>query len=173
MNYDAQTGVKAFQLFHNYSTKYPNYGLTWSDFQRAYGSNFEIYAEGVGMVINLNGLSDSQVDSAMEALANTSQGRLPKDHQGYANALQGQASQVSYLDLAWNVTKDVATGVGDGVVAFGESVTTTLSVLNKMLPFIVIGGVLFYVFNISKGGSKVDLGGVAGKLKTKLKKVLE
>lgn len=149
LNADTQTGLAALQVFHNTSLQFAAYTpKTFDEFLALYGKKGLIYAEGLGLAINQNKISPSKVNSAMSSLAKTAQGRVPKDHNAYFGALNG-ATNISYLDLTKTVLSDVVASVSTGAQSLGNSVITSASWLTKLLPAIVIGGVLLIVLNYS------------------------
>ncbi|MBX2986488.1 MAG: hypothetical protein KF802_01195 [Bdellovibrionaceae bacterium] len=153
LNSDTQAGLQALLFFHNASLQYPDYKPKSTDeLLAAYGSKGLIYAEGLGLAINSSKLSSQQVQTGMEGLAKTAQGRLPRDHNDFFNALRG-ATSISYLDLTKTVLGDVISATASGAQTLGNSILTSLSWLTSLLPFIVIGGALLYAINAS-GGTK-------------------
>lgn len=153
---DTQTGINALRIFHNASLQFPSYQTrNWEDFFGTYGNKGHIYAEGVGLMIRANNMSPESVKLAMETLAKTAQGRIPVDHHSYIHALSGQASKVSYLNLAKNVVTDVGSAVATGAQTLGSSITTSLSWLTTLLPFLAVGGALLFILNYSGAGSAI------------------
>lgn len=149
---DIELGKAALSHFHTASTKYSAYQFkSVSELIAAYGKNADLYLDGVGMVISLNNLSDRQVQSAMMNLAIKSQGKVPKDHQGYNNALGNKAGEISYLDLTKTVVKDVVTESVDGLAKLGDSLQVILKVVTVALPF--VAGYIAYKYVIAKGKS--------------------
>lgn len=149
LNNDTQTGLAALQTFHNSSLKYPAYTpRSFDEFLSLYGKKGLVYAEGLGLAINQVGLEPPKVNAAMNSLADQAQGRIPKDHNAYFGALKG-VSNISYLDLTKTVLADVVTSVSTGAQAVGNSVMTSATWLTKLLPVILIGGVLLVVLNYS------------------------
>lgn len=161
MDLDTQTGIDAIKIFHNSSVRFSAYGKSWDDLKSIYGNKFEIYAEGVGLAINSTGASRDQVEEAMIDLASAAKGRIPKDHQEYIKAIAGQVSQISYIDLSKTVAKETIVAVGDGLVKVGESVKTTLSWVLTLLPYLVIGGIVFYIYSFGKNNSTISAGAMA------------
>ncbi|KYG65266.1 hypothetical protein AZI87_11975 [Bdellovibrio bacteriovorus] len=154
---DLELGKQALKYFHNRSTRYSAYGnRTYEELYAVYGKKADIYADGIGLAISANNMSQGDVIKAMEGLADVAQGRIPKDHQEYIKALGNKASQINYLDLTTTVAKDVGTTVLDGTVTFGNSVITSMSWLTSLLPFLLIGGVIFYIYSFGKNNSTVS-----------------
>lgn len=136
---DIERGRQAVTYFHNASLGFSEYGgRSLSDLLALYGKKADIYLEGIGLAIHVNGLSDSKVKTAMIALANNSRGRIPKDHQAFIAALGNEAAKVSYLDLSATVAKDVVVSVAEGAQAVGDNVIGTLKILNFVWPFALL-----------------------------------
>lgn len=154
---DVELGRQALIYFHNASLKYSEYGSkSIEDFIGLYGAKAQIYMDGIGGLIRELKLSDGQVQSVMKTLAEKTKGKIPKDHQAYMNALGNKAGEISYLDLSKTVITEVASKVTEGAVALGDSVMTSMSWLTKLLPFLLIGGVVFYIYSFSKNNSTVS-----------------
>lgn len=150
-----QKGREAMVYFHNDSVVYPNYNLTLDALihQVSKGKD-SIFLEGFGFAIeqlNTDGFfSGNVVKNAMEKFARRAQGRVPDNMSAFFNALSNEATQVNWVDATGYVAKDVAVQVGDGLVQVGETVTTTLKGLGMVLPFLVVGALIFIVAEKSK-----------------------
>jgi hypothetical protein len=146
MDLDTQTGMDALLIFHNQSARYPAYqGRSFEDLLGVYGKKAEIYAEGIGLAIRVNNMSWGSVRMAMEGLANKAQGRIPKDHQEFIKYLGNQAAEINWIDLTKTVVTEVSAQVVAGAQNVGNSVLTSFSWVLKILPFLVVGGVIYYV----------------------------
>lgn len=166
LNADHNAGLSALLFFHNASLKYPSYDRkTTDELLAAWGGRGMIYAEGIGLAINSTGMSTQQVQAAMESLAKTAQGRIPKDQNDFFNALNGQLSNISYVDLIKTVASETASQIATGAQAVGDSVITSFSWLTKILPFLAVGGALLFVLNYT-GGAKT----IAAAAKSAVKK---
>jgi hypothetical protein len=167
---DIEQGREALRFFHNASVGYAAYSPTSLDeLAELYGKKRDIYLDGIGMVIRETGLSTYKVQDAMIALAKRSQGKIPRDHQGYINALGNKASEVSYLDLSKTVAANVAAQVVDGTVSVGNSVIKTGTWFFNLLPILFIGGVVFYIFSFGKNNSTISTEAIK-RAKDKVKK---
>lgn len=132
---DLELGREALKYFHNASLGFPAYGgRSFNDLLSLYGKKTEIYLDGIGLAIRANSMATSSVQFAMANLARQSQGKVPKDHQGYIAALGGEASKINYFDLTATVAKDVAVKVAEGAQAVGDNVIGTLKILNYVWP---------------------------------------
>lgn len=148
LDLDTQTGLKALLYFHNASLKYSDYPAKNTDeLLAAYGNKGLIYAEGIGLAINSNRMSTEQVKTAMETLAASAKGRLPKDHNAFMHALQGEAGKVDYLDLTATVAMGTGEVLAGGAQVLGSSLITSLSWLTTLLPFLAIGGAILFVLS--------------------------
>lgn len=148
-------GREAIMYFHNASLTYSNYNLTLDALiDQVSKGKPSIFLEGFGFAIeqlNTDGFfSGNLVRNSMEKFAARAQGRVPDNMSAFFNALSNEATQVNWVDATGYVAKDVAVQVGDGLVQVGETVTTTLQGLGLVLPFLVIGAVVFIVVNKSK-----------------------
>lgn len=144
-------GRQAMIYFHNRASKYDSYELTLDQLIATLGTTKQvpIYLAGFGDYIIENELSDSDVRSAMEKLADAGQGKVP--HQtSIFNALGGKAAAISWIDLTKTVAVETAKQVAQGAQAVGETVITTATSLNAILPILVVGAVIFVVVMRSK-----------------------
>lgn len=135
---DFEQGKKALEMFYNYSKDYPNFPASFSDFAALYGKKFEIYCDGLGLAINTNNLSNTQVSIAMKNLSDQARGKIPKDHNSYFAAIQGQAGKISYLDLTKTVVSDVVETTLDGAQSLGNNLIGILKIANFALPFVAV-----------------------------------
>jgi hypothetical protein len=132
---DLVIGKQALQYFYDASKSYSAFNFkSFAEFYGVYGNKADIYADGIGLAIRVNDMSDSKVKSTMTSLAKQTQGRVPADHQGYVKALGNTASQINYLDLTATVAKEVGSRVVDGAVAVGDNVIATAKILNYVWP---------------------------------------
>lgn len=170
MDADTKSGMDALMIFHNQSARYSGYqGRSFDDLLGAYGPvKAEIYAEGIGLTIRVNNMDWGDVREAMEGLADKAQGRIPKDAQEYIRYLGNEAAQINWLSAAGTVAVDVAVATAAGAQAVGDSVLTSLSWVTKILPFLVVGAVLFYVARLV--GATSDLKNLAEKAGKRIKK---
>jgi hypothetical protein len=149
---DIAIGKQALSYFHNASLRYSAYPVkSLEGLLALYGSKADIYADGIGLAIRVNEMSDRQVSFAMENLALASQGKVPKDHQGYTNALGNVAGTISYLDLTKQVVKDVIVESAEGLANFGDGLKTIMSIGVAVMPVVAIW--LAYKYLLAKGKS--------------------
>ncbi len=143
---DIDLGRKAITYFHNYSrTMWPaTYKVSSVDALIAlYGKKGEIYLDGIGLTIRVNGQSEANISTAMLQLVNQTRGKIPADHQPYIRALGGEAGKINYLDLTASVVKETATQVIEGAQAVGDQVIASGKLITWLLPF----GILFFVWS--------------------------
>lgn len=143
MDFDLETGKTALKYFHNASTRFAGYKLTFDQLLASYGKKADIYAEGIGLTIRIQELSDSRVRTSMVKLASVAQGRIPKDHLEYNKFLSDEAAEINFLDATASVIKGTAIELTKGAGSLGDSLISGLSTLNVLLPFLMVGGVLF------------------------------
>ena len=140
---DVVIGKQALQYFFEASRSYAAFTFkSFADFYAVYGKKADIYAEGIGLAIRVNDMSDSKIKAAMYSLAKQTQGRVPADHQAYVKSLGSQAGQINYIDLTLTVAKEVGGKVVDGAVSVGDNVIATAKILNYVWP----AAVLFFLF---------------------------
>jgi len=161
-NYDDyERGRKALTYYHNaMATLYPStYKISFEELQniiaqRKGGKNF---VEGMGTGIILAEMSEGKVSDGMEELARQSKGKIPATNSVFTMALVNSSRQYSFIDMSKTVAvesaKDLLKGaehIGKSVIDAGKGVTNTLSMLQYILPIILIGGLGFYVYNRAK-----------------------
>lgn len=168
---DLEAGKTALQYFHNGSTDYEAYKLSFEELIANYGKKADIYMDGIGMTIRHLELSQSAVREAMFALADKAQGKIPKDHQDYIRFLGNRAAEINWLEFAVEVGKETASQTVHGLATFGESVKTTLSWFTTLLPYLAIGGVVFYIYSFSKGSASSSTEGLNALTKAVKEKV--
>lgn len=144
-------GSEALMYFHNQASKYDGYHLSFDELKATLGTpkQIPIYLQGFGEYIGENEMSASAVKSAMEGLADQGEGRVPSQTSIF-NALGGKVSEINWLDLSTTVAVETVKQVASGAQAVGDSVITTFSTLNTLLPIVAVGAILFIVFKRTK-----------------------
>ena len=148
---DTEKGRAVLVHFHNYNvTNFPD--VYKIDFQTLIatisakpGATF--FLEGLGLAANSNAMDDEQCEKAMIALAKQSQGRIPESWQTFFKALTDQVQDISWVDLTKNTAIGVAGDVVSGLSEVGNVAMDTFKSLGAVLPILVVGGVIFYVYN--------------------------
>ena len=163
---DVPNGTQALQYYFNYSTQYPNFPYT--DFQTMLN---DLTAQSpelistIGFTIRTADISDSQVQTAMQNVADHGQGNLPANLSVFFNALGKAASNPGFWDaipfVAAQSFSQIASGVATGLQNVGTGVLGTLSLAStaaKYLPIILIGaGGLWLYINYSAIKKRVSL----------------
>lgn len=153
---DLDRGRMAMQDYHNYATlKYPdNYTMKFQELQDLFPSNATFLMEGLGSAIANNGMSDGDVDSAMQFLADSNQG-IPvpgiDGQQAWFNALIHISTNPPLYRALAATAVSTAQDVASGAQKVGQSVIATGSVLVWALPVIVVGGLALFAWNKSGG----------------------
>jgi hypothetical protein len=144
-------GSQALSYFHNRAVQYEGYEMTFGELKRSYGSDARVaaYLDGWGSYILENGMSDRDVKSAMEALADAGEGRVPHQTSVF-NALGGKVGAINWIDLTKTVATETVKQVADGAQAVGHAVIDTAKSLNVILPMLVVGAVIFIVIQRSR-----------------------
>lgn len=149
---------EAFKFFHNQAARYPDYTLTYDELMQTLGNPKQqtVYLQGVGDLILSLELDSSQVQKAMEGLADKGQGKVPAHPTSYFSALGNKAQEFSFVDASVFVGKEVLikTGeglaqVGDTVLGVGGGILDTIKSLSVVLPIVLVGLVVFIV--VEKG----------------------
>ncbi len=144
-------GSQALTYFHNRALQYDGYDLTFGELKSSYGSDARvaIYLEEWGAYILDNGMPERDVKSAMEALANAGQGKVPHQTSVF-NALGGKVGAINWIDLTKTVAIETAKQVATGAQAIGTTVIDTAKSLNVILPILLVGAVVFIVVQRSR-----------------------
>lgn len=151
---DIEVGKEALKYFHNRSTRYSAYNLSFDGLLSTYGKKADIYAEGIGLVISSNQYSMDLIRKSMEDLADVAKGRVPKDHQEYIKYIQNRGSQINWLDLTATVAKDVAVQAAEGLQSVGDNVLSTLKILNFVWPIALLYFLWVWFGSKVKGAKK-------------------
>jgi hypothetical protein len=157
-------GREAFKYFHNQSSKYDAYNNMTQDqalnIVASYGrphvsddldaQKVSIFLDGLGTAIAMcedsGSIDSSGIQSAMEDLANKSQGQLPSPN-SFFSIIGNRASNPSFITIAEMTAPAVAQEVVQGAVAVGNSVITAGSWLTSLFPVVAVGVVLFIVYS--------------------------
>lgn len=141
-------GREALKYFHNKALGYSNYDLNFDQLIAKVGGKIPLkFLEIFGDTILNVELSTSKLKNAMESLADAGQGRLPQYQTAWFQALSNEAMNYSWVDAASFVSKETAKDIVKGAQVAGDSILTTLKGLGFVLPFIVIGGLIFFTYN--------------------------
>lgn len=136
---DLERGKAAMLIFHNASLRFSAYpAKSFAELLALYGKKADIYADGLGLAINANAMTDRQVSAAMTELAARASGKVPQDHNAYFNAIRGEAGKISYLDLSLHVAKDVAVTAVEGAQKLGDGLLFVGRIATAVLPFVAI-----------------------------------
>lgn len=146
-----EKGRDAVAYFHNQSARYATYPYTLDeaiDLIAGGPAKAQNFLEGLGLAIESvesgGFLWDSKVKTAMETLADRSQGKLPT-MQSFFSALNSSAQDISYVQLAGEVSKGVAADTVTAAVEVGKTVKATAQTLNQFLPIVVVAAALYIV----------------------------
>lgn len=147
-----ERGLGAMQQWHNYSImKYPNnYSLTFEQLQTQTGAITRFVAEGIGMTIDVNSMTDTQIQKSMQNLSDAGQGRIPAGVSDWINAMINVSANPSFLETAEGAAVQTAKDVSSGLQQVGDTVLTTASSLKVVLPILVVGAVVLIVYDKAK-----------------------
>lgn len=154
MTNDYETGREAFTYFYNKSIQYSDLKFNEMASQIA-GSekSVQYFFEGLGLAINsiqADGfLSGSAVKDTMTNLASKAHGKLPTRNSFYA-ALSGKAQDFSFVEAAPIVIKETASKVLEGAQEVGNAVLDTGKSLLTIMPLVLVGAVIFFVWSKTK-----------------------
>lgn len=130
---DTDAGTQVLQQFQNAMQNLygSSYTLSFDDLKNKYDSSL---LDGLGIVVN-SGMSLSDTNTAMKTLASVGAGAIPSSSNGFFQALQGQAANVSswsVLSQAAGATLDTVT---NGFVDVGSAITSTGGVALQTLSY--------------------------------------
>lgn len=145
-------GLAAMQMFHNYCImKYPdNYSITFDELQTKTGALTKFVAEGIGSTIDVNNMTDKQIQTSMQNLGDAGQGRIPATASDWINSMINVSANPSFLDTAEGAAVQTAKDVTSGLEQVGNTVITTASSLKVVLPILVVGAVILIVYDKAK-----------------------
>lgn len=154
---DLQTGTKALRYFWDWNKRFnPNtFIFSFDEFLNFYGNKKNIIASGIGGAIRETGFSDSQVETSMRSLANSSKGKIPSAWYDYFKAFNNEVGKVNWIDAVSFVAVESSKDLLDGAVQIGDTLITTGKILKYIGPLLIIGAIGYIVFKRSKqlGGS--------------------
>lgn len=150
-------GREALMYFHNHAMLYPqNYKLEFDELIQTLAKTDELrsaWLKNIGEAISSLSISDSEVKSAMEKMADEGQGRLPGVQTEWANALIDKSHEFSFIrktsqvgDAIVEGSKEFVTDVAD----IGGSVITSAKLLGNIAPFVLAGAVIFIILMRTK-----------------------
>lgn len=148
-------GREAIKYFHNQAVLNRDYNYNFDqvlDLIGGGGKKTSIFLDGFGFAISnvQNGYFDSSdIKKAMESLADKSDGKIP-DQNSFFNAISNSASNPSFLTAASFTAVETAKTVGNGIVEVGNVAIDTLSSLKNILPIVIVGGVIYFLWSKTK-----------------------
>lgn len=116
------------------------------------GMNQNNYLAILGYSFKIGINSDFTVlDERMDRLAKETSGGLPSS----TSIIDVMKDETSIITIISNAVSDSAVQVGSGVQTFGENSLFLLSTLNTLFPFLVIGGLAYFIF-VNRGKFKLN-----------------
>lgn len=138
--------------FHLASLGFSDYKIEFEDLIKYYGKKAPFMLEGIADSVDLIGFSDTKAKEYMKRFAKDMKGKIPENWQSYQFAFSKYASNPKWYEAIPYVTAETAKTIGSGIVTHGRQVLKTLEMYNKFLPWLLLGGVGFFIYSM---GSKV------------------
>lgn len=153
---DVDWGREAVKFFHNrMASNFSNYTISMDELIRristytAGNSQPDIFLDGLGFAISSNNMSESQVQDAMEKLADISGGNIPSNPSVFEKALTDRLQNITagdWIGAAPTIAAETAATALSGIQAVGDSVIATGKTLTAIAPFLIVGAVIFIVY---------------------------
>lgn len=175
---DHQRGRNAIIKYHNKMCElYPSYNISLDNLVKGLrerqGQKF--FLDQLGLQIINGDISEKTVTDAMNYLAVSGKGKIPATNNAFTTVLTNQVqAEVNYTDLgsfvviqtAWDIYNEsekqaaavlnfagiAADKTGNILGATADSVTSILTSAKYVIPIVVIGGALLYVYLMPKRG---------------------
>lgn len=140
------------QTWHNYTIMaYPDaYQLSFQELQTKTGALTKFVAEGIGMTIDVNQMTDDQVDTAMKNLSDKGQGRIPAGISDWINSMINVSVNPSFLETVAGAAVLTGQDIVADTKAVGDTILTTASSLKAVLPLLIVGSVVLIVYDKAK-----------------------
>lgn len=150
---DQDRGAQALTWFHNDMTSFDNYTWTYkqlvdflnTDHTTGFLDTTGAFTEGLGLAINSIGMSDSQVQDAMQKLASASNGQIPANRAVFTKALSDRMQDITagdWINALPSIAADTAADVAKGAQKVGSAVIATGSILTKIAPILITAAVV-------------------------------
>lgn len=151
---DIEKARLALSFFHNYSIQFSKYKVkTIDELSEIVGKKSPtIFLESFGFAINTIGMSVSQVEDAMESLADQSQGLVP-NQASFFTALSDRISRPTFLDYVGatpRVALDSASDVVKGAADVGNAVIDTGKSLLVIGPLLIVVAIVYIGYRRTK-----------------------
>lgn len=145
-----QSGVErgrlALKTFHNFSVTHFGASYSFSSLddlisaiKKQKGALF--IEEYIGDLANLLEMSDSDVNDAMESLAEKARGKIPANWISWGDALKGKVENYSFVDALKYTVVESSKDVAGGLAEAGDAAIFTLKVMKFLIPALIIGGI--------------------------------
>lgn len=160
---DEPNGEKALQYFYNKATSYSGNDLpAFQDFLSGLSSKSPELISTIGFTARTIGLTDSQVQTAMEQVADQGQGQVPQNFSVFFNALGQAGENPSFWSaikfVSWNTAQTLIQDAQSAGSSIQQGVMSTIS-LSKYLPWMLGIGVGLFIVTYAS-----SLGGGPGKI---------
>jgi hypothetical protein len=149
---DSDLVTEALTFFHNKMLiNYPDvYHETIDTLKKKVGgASYQSFVEGFALSINSIDLSTSQLQDAMESLADASGGGIPRQTK-FFTALKNRAQTITpgdwITDVIPSVAVDSAADIAAGAQEIGNAVIDTGKSLLVLGPIVIVGALLFIVY---------------------------
>lgn len=152
---DMDTGREAIKYFHNKMVMlYPDQYTISMDFliNKVGGAAPNDFLDALGMAIKAIEMTSSQVEDAMEALADGANGGIPKQTK-FFTALKDRAMVLTpgdWVEALPGIAADSAIDIAKGAQKVGDAVIDTGKSLLAIGPILIVGAVIFIVVMRSK-----------------------
>lgn len=163
---DKDVGIEAITFFQNYSrsffTEENSYSL--NDIVEIFNKKRGNQIGGLGLGIKMSEASESQVEDAMESLAEKMQGKIPDSMSPFRSALAGRMQEVDIASSKFFkevIGQTVITlveksqTVGKTVMNVGEGVAFWSKYSTYLLPFVGVIGLSGSVYYVIKNKDKI------------------
>lgn len=151
-------GLQTLRYFYDRATSYPEFQMSFDDFINVVKTQNRFAVNSVGgstflALENQTGLTETDIQEAMELLADSGQGKIPENWMSYSSAITQKAINPSFFT---SLKYTAAASVGDitrATASAGENLVKGLGGLSNLMkyaPLILIGAGALYLF--TQGG---------------------
>jgi hypothetical protein len=142
---DIDQGRAAVVEFHNYATAHyaQNYKFSLAQMLDELNRQNKFLLEGLGLTIRTTEMTPPKVSSAMRALVDKGEGRLPANWNSWFTALKDENLNVSFVDAISYTAAQSAADVVHGAQAVGDAVIDTGKSLLVIGPLLAVAAIVF------------------------------
>jgi hypothetical protein len=139
---DNELGEKVLKSFYDNSRRLFPFGAvyTYDEMKKTLTSRLggKGFIEGLGLAVRLAEFDDSKIENSMEALAQSSGGKIPSSNRNFYDFMIDESTKINFVDAFQYTTTESVKDIVSGAEVIGNSLIDSGKLLTYVLPFAVL-----------------------------------